>query len=44
MRHFFEKAQEMAEQDTVTKTNQSEVSSNNTGNVLFVDDKWPLLL
>lgn len=44
MRHFFEKAQEMAEQDTVTKTNQNEVSSNTTGNVLFVDDKWPLLL
>ena len=29
MRHFFEKAQETAEQDTVTKTNQNEVSSNN---------------
>lgn len=44
MRHFFEKAQETAEQDTVTKTNQNEVSSNNTGNVLFIDDKRPLLL
>lgn len=43
MRHF-EKAQETAEQDTVTKTNQKEDSSNNTGNLLFFDDKWPLLL
>lgn len=43
MRHF-EKTQETAEQDTVTKTNQKEDSSNNTGNLLFSDDKWPLLL
>lgn len=43
MRHF-EKTQETTEQDTVTKTNQKEDSSNNTGNLLFSDDKWPLLL